>query len=102
MTCEHAASRADVARDQLRSLAAQGYPVDWLAGYTLLSGGTLTHLRSGRSRQITARVAFEIATAFLLLNGVDPDIHDVGSRGIHIALLQAARGGWTAGSGVAA
>ncbi len=88
---------ADAARDQLRSLAVQGYPVGWLADYMALSTNTLTRIRSGRARLMHARVAAEIAIAYLLLNGVDPAEHGVGSRGIHIAHLQAARGGWTKG-----
>jgi hypothetical protein len=92
-------SAAAVARDQLRSLAAQGYPINWLGDYSLLSTNTLTCLRSGRARRITARVAEEIASTFLLLNGVSPAVHGVPARGIHMALLQAARGGWGAGDG---
>jgi len=95
-------SAAAVACDQLRSLAAQGYPINWLADYALLCTSTLTCLRSGRARRITARVAEEIASTFLLLNGVNPAVHGVPARGIHMALLQAARGGWTTGDEVAA
>ncbi len=86
------------ARDRLRELAVEGYPLTFLADLTLVSPDTLGAVRSGRRTRIQQAVHQAITYACALLHGTDPAQHGVPDGPAASTRLLAARAGWTTSS----
>jgi hypothetical protein len=83
------------ARDQLRELSAEGYPLNWLADRLGVSHDGLRNIRAGRHAHINTYTARLINRLHRALHNTDPTDHGVSRFGTSIALLTAGRNGWT-------
>jgi hypothetical protein len=86
-------------RLSLQALAAAGYPLSHLADLMATKPGTLGEIRRGNRRYVTADMHQRIAYTHRGLRDADPADHGIPTTASHVALLQAAREGWTTGDG---
>ncbi len=86
---------ATTARLQLRELAADGYPLTWLADQLGVSATGLGGIRSGRQKRSRTYTLHAIHRLHRQLAGTTPDQHGIEAGRAAWTRLIAARGGWT-------
>jgi hypothetical protein len=86
---------ATQARDDLRCLTADGYPLAWLADRIGVHRDSLSRTRSGKYGQVSAYTARLIHQQHHQLHGTNPTDHGTTRGGTSLALLTAGRNGWT-------
>lgn len=83
------------ARSQLQALAAEGFPIPWLAEAIGMSPSGLGEIQSGHTARTTPYTLRAIATTYHTLHGTNPADYGLTHGAIGRALLAAGRHGWT-------
>jgi len=86
---------ATPARQQLQALAAEGFPVPWLAEAIGMSPSGLGAIQKGQRTRTSAYALRAIATTYAVVHGTNPADHGIRPGSISLTLLAAGRHGWT-------
>ena len=82
-------------RQQLQALAAEGFPIPWLAEAIGMSPSGLAAIQKGQRTRTTTYALRAIATTYAVFHGTNPADHGIRPGSISLTLLAAGRHGWT-------
>lgn len=85
---------ATPARQQLQALAAEGFPIPWLAEAVGMSPSGLGEIQSGHTARTSAYALRAIATTYAVVHGTNPADHGIRPGSISLTLLAAGRHRW--------
>lgn len=84
------------ARQQLRDLAAQGFPAVWIADRIGMSRNSIIAIRGDRQKRVHSYAARAIARLHAELQGANPTDHGITKQGATIAGWLPLFKGWDA------